>query len=177
MARIADFKSQLINGGFRPNQFRCEILFPSTVPNNDAGRAVQFLAKSASLPSSTISSIPVSYRGRPAKFAGEREFQPWTIEVYSDTDFAIRNAFEAWIDTMQRAGSTAGAIDPLSYQSTLKAIAMDRNDNEVKTYVFNDAYPTEIGQIQLDWESNNQIATFAVTFDYNWFDAIGGEAA
>jgi len=29
MANIADFKSQMIGGGARPNQFRVELTFPS----------------------------------------------------------------------------------------------------------------------------------------------------
>jgi hypothetical protein len=166
----------MIQGGFRPNQFQCAIVFPAIIPGGSAaGQKLQFLAKSAQLPASSVSSIGVSYRGRPVKFAGEREFQPWTIEVYTDTDFVVRNAFEAWIDTIQKSTSTNGAVRPADYQSDLMAQALDRNDNVVKTYNFVDAFPTEIGAIAMDWENNNQIATFSVTFDYNYFTSEGAE--
>lgn len=178
MARISDFKAQMTNGGFRTNQFNCDIIFPQVVQlGSYAGNKVRFLAKSSQMPASTLSSVGVSYRGRPVKFAGEREFQPWTIEVYTDTDFVVRNAFEQWVDTMQRSDATSGAIRPLDYQSDLYARGLDRNDNIVKTYKFFDAFPTEIGQIQMDWESNNQIATFTVTFDFNYFHSEGAEGA
>jgi hypothetical protein len=46
---------------------------------------------------------------------------------------------------------------------------MDRNDNIVKEYTFKDAWPMEIGQISLDWEANNSIEIFPVTFQYNYW--------
>lgn len=178
MSSISDFKAQMIQGGFRPNQFACSIIFPAAIPGGSAaGQKTQFLAKSSQLPASSVAPVTVSYRGRPVKFAGEREFQPWTIEVYTDTDFAVRNAFEAWIDTMQKASSTGGALLPSTYQADLQVNALDRNDRVIKTYTFIDAFPTEIGNIALDWETNNQIGSFSVTFDYNYFLSEGAEGA
>lgn len=173
MPSISDFKAQMIAGGFRPNQFQCSIIFPAAVGAGNIGQSIQFLAKSSQLPASTVSSVQVSYRGRPVKFAGEREFQPWSIEVYTDTDFAVRDAFEKWIEFMQNSASTGGSLLPSSYQADLQVQALDRNDAVVKTYTFKDAFPTEVGQIALDWESNNQIASFPVTFDYNYFESSG----
>jgi hypothetical protein len=178
MPSISDFKSQLIQGGFRPNQFQCSIVFPAIIPNGRlAGQKTLFMAKSGQLPASTLTSVPVSYRGRPVKFAGEREFQPWTIDVYTDTDFVVRDAFEAWVDTMQRSNTTGGALRPAVYQTDLSVQALDRNDRVSKTYRFVDAFPTEVGSIALDWESNNQIATFQVTFEYNYFESVGAQGA
>lgn len=177
MSSISDFKAQLINGGFRPNQFECYINFPTAVDGgSNAGQQARFLAKSASMPASTVSSVPISYRGRPVKFAGEREFQPWSIDIYTDTDFNVRTAFENWIELMQSASSTTGALLPSSYQADITVNALDRNDQIVKVYTLHDAFPTEVGAINLDWETNNQIATFSVTFDYNYFttNGVGG---
>jgi hypothetical protein len=170
MTDISAFKAQMISGGARANQFQCMITLPSIIPNGSiAGQKLQFLAKSASLPASNVSDIPVSYRGRPVHFAGEREFEPWTIEIYNDNDFIVRNALEAWVDTIQNAESTNGAINPGMYQVDMSVLQLDRNDNVVKEYVFFDAWPLNIGQIQLDWETNNQIETFPVTFQYNFW--------
>lgn len=178
MARISDFKAQMRKGGFRPNQFQCSIVFPTAIPGGAlGGQKSVFMAKSAGLPASTVAPVTVSYRGRPVKFAGEREFAPWTIEVYTDNDFVVRNAFEAWVDTMQRSSTTGGALTPAVYQADMAVNAMDRHDRIVKSYVFRDAFPVEVGAIQLDWENNNQIGVFSVTFEYNFFDSIGAEGA
>jgi T4-like virus tail tube protein gp19 len=173
MSSIQDFKGQLINGGFRPNQFRCFIVFPTAVAGGvQAGQKAQFLAKSAQLPSSSVDAVTVSYRGRPVKFAGERTFQPWSIEVYTDTDFNVRNAFENWIELMQNARSTSGALIPAMYQVEMQVQALDRNDRVVKTYKFVDAFPTEVGAINLSWDDNNTVATFGVNFEFNYFETV-----
>jgi hypothetical protein len=121
MANIADFKSQMIGGGARPNQFRVELTFPSFVPLGIiAGQRAQFLCKSAQLPASTIENIAVLFKGRPVNFAGERNFAPWTVSIYNDTTFNIRNAFEQWQAGIQSYSTTDGRTNPRDYQVDLQ---------------------------------------------------------
>lgn len=170
MANIADFKSQLIGGGARANQFRVELSFPSFVTLGVvAGAQAQFLCNAAQLPASTIDPITVLYRGRPVNFAGERTFAPWTISVYNDTNFNIRNALEQWSNGIQNNGATTGITNPLSYQVDLSVHQLDRNGAVVKTYKFVDAFPTEVGDIQLGYDQGNAIETFNATFNYNYW--------
>ena len=180
MANISDFKAQMIGGGARANQFRVELAFPSFV---SAGALVglnsQFLCKAAQLPASTIDNAQVFYRGRPVNFAGERTFQPWNITVYNDTTFTIRNAMERWSNGVLNHGQTNGRVNPRDYQVDLLVHQLDRNGATVKSYKFVDAYPTNIGQIQLDYETNNQLETFEVEFTYNYWlsnTTTGGSA-
>lgn len=174
MASISAFKSQMIQGGLRLNQFRCEITFPNIVQlGQAAGQKLQFLAKSAQAPASNVSDVVVNYRGRPVRFAGEREFEPWSIEVYTDTDMIVRNAFESWINLIQRTDSTNGIQQPALYQVDMSVVMTDRNDRAVKKYTFKDAFPTNVGALQLDWDLNNQIGIFPVTFQYNYWTADG----
>ena len=180
MANIADFKAQMIGGGARANQFRVELTFPSYV---SAGAAVginaQFLCKAATLPASTIENMPVFYRGRQVNFAGERTFAPWAVTVYNDTTFTIRNALEKWSDGVLNHTQTNGRVNPRDYQVDLLVHQLDRNGATVKTYKFVDAYPTEIGPIGVDYETNNQIETFEVVFTYNYWTSdttIGASA-
>ena len=176
MSSISQFKANLIQGGARANQFQVFVTFPSLIPNGQvAGQRAQFMAKAAQLPASTIAEVPISFRGRTVYFAGEREFQPWTITVYNDNDFQVRNAFEAWVDTIQNSNSTSGALNPALYQVDLQVNQLDRNERVVKTYNFKDAFPLEVGAIQLDWDQNNQIETFDVTFRYNYFESVGAQ--
>lgn len=170
MANISDFKAQLIGGGARANQFRVELAFPSFVAAGPViGLKSQFLCKGAQLPASTVENVPLQYRGRAVNIAGERTFAPWTISVYNDTDFAIRNALEQWSNGIQNLTSTDGRVNPLEYQVDLMVHQLDRNGATVKTYRFIDAYPTEIGAIALDYDQANAIETFDVTFTYNYW--------
>jgi hypothetical protein len=176
MANIADFKAQMIGGGARPNQFRVELVFPSYVPLGVvAGQRAQFLCKAAQLPASTIETVPVLYRGRPVNFAGERTFAPWTVTIYNDTTFNIRNAMEQWQGGIQNYSGTDGRVNPRDYQVDLQVHQLDRAGAIIKSYKFVDAFPTLIGPIALDFDQQNQIEQFDVEFNYNYFTSQSTE--
>lgn len=170
MALISDFKAQLVGGGARANQFRVDLTFPSYVAQGVvAGQQAQFLCKAASLPASTIENTGIQYRGRPINLAGERTFEPWTITVYNDTSFNIRNAMEQWAHGIQSLNTTEGRVNPRDYQVDLQVEQLDRNGATIKQYKFIDAWPINIGPIALDYDTVNQIETFEVTFQYNYW--------
>lgn len=179
MPTISDFKSQMVGGGARPNQFVVHLTFPNLVGSlrGNALRASQFLCRAASLPVSTVEDITASYRGRPVHFAGERIYQPWSISVLNDTDFTIRDAFEKWHEGILNYGRTNGETFPggdnasgRGYQTDMEVWQVSRNSSQpLKSYKFHDAYPTNIGEIQLAFDQNSQIEEFTVDFMYNFF--------
>lgn len=171
MATISDFKAKLINGGARPNQFRVTLNFPDVAQAPGVSEFASFLCRSAQLPASMIEDITVSYRGRPVHFAGERTFQPWTVSIYNDGDFTVRNAIERWSNEIVRLGSTNGELQPRRYQANLIVDQLDRNsETSIKQYVFYNAYPVMVGPIALDFEQNNQIEQFDVEFVYDYYE-------
>lgn len=170
MANIADFKAQMIGGGARPNQFYVQLTFPSYVGLGVvAGQQAQFLCRSAQLPASTIEPITTLYRGRPVQLAGERTFAPWTVSIYNDTSFNIRNALESWQNGIQNYNTTLGRTNPTEYQVDLNVYQLDRGGAIIKSYRFVDAMPVNIGPIQLDYDQQNQIEQFDVEFTFNYF--------
>lgn len=173
MANITDFKAQMIGGGARPNQFRVDLTFPSWV-NSGVGGLIglntQFLCKATSLPASTVENVQIFYRGRPVNFAGERSFQPWTVTIYNDTTFSIRNAMEAWSNGVANFTGTNGRTTARDYQVDLSVYQLDRNgEAPMKQYTFINAYPIEVSPIALDYDANNTIETFDVTFMFDYF--------
>ena len=170
MANISDFKAQMIGGGARPNQFRVDLTFPSFVTAGTlVGLNAQFMCKAAQLPQATIDNTQVFYRGRQVNFAGERTFAPWTISVYNDTTFAVRNALEKWSDGIMNHSQTNGRTNTSDYQVDLLVTQLDRNGAPIKSYTFRDAYPTAISAIQLDYDTNNVIEMFDVEWTYNYW--------
>ena len=98
---ISDFKSKLTGGGARANLFEVVLTFPDIVqPATDVLDKSRFLVKGARLPASNIAQIEVPFRGRALKIAGDRTFDSWTVTVINDTDFAIRSAFENWMNAI-----------------------------------------------------------------------------
>jgi len=171
MANISSFKAHMERGGARSNQFRCLITFPNNLVENGplSGWKAEFMCHSASIPAADVAAATVMYRGREVHFAGERTFQPWTVSIYNDNDFILRNAFEDWVDGMSRASSTRGQERPRWYQTDMEVHQLDRNDRTVEKYKFFDAFPINVGEITLSWADNNQIQTYNTTIQYNYW--------
>ena len=94
MASIDDFKSNLIGGGARANQYRVVMTTPTTITTGLDAVRTQFLVKATSLPGQTIPEVTVNFRGRQLFLAGDRTFETWTTTIINDTDFMVRNAME-----------------------------------------------------------------------------------
>ncbi len=178
---ILDFKSALLGGGARANQFKAEIVFPSFVTGGAAaGSKAQFLCTAASLPGSSIGITPVFYRGREVKLPGERTFQNWQIQVINDTDFAIRDAFEQWMNTINDVKQNSGITNPLLVTSQMAVHQLDRNGSTLKTYSFVDVWPVNLSDIQLSFNSNDQLEEFTIELAYAYWEtqksssSIGG---
>jgi hypothetical protein len=182
---LNDFKSRLTGGGARPNLFECEINFPSAASGEDTGLGeyTRFLVKAANLPASTLSVIDIPFRGRNLKIAGDRTFDPWTITVINDTDFRIRNAFEKWMNYINKHEDNSGQTDPVSYQQTMKVYQLGRakvgenmqSDSEMpilKAYEFYGTFPTAISAIDLSYDSTDTIEEFTVDLQVQWWDAL-----
>lgn len=170
--QISQFKSHMIGGGARPNHFRVTLNRGAVTYSSPEE---SFLIKAASLPASMIQDIPVMYRGREVHFAGERSFAPWTVQVINDTSFSIRQFFEVWHHDVQSYNATNGREQPAVYQTDLlvEQLGRDNSDSGAETvlyaYDFYNAYPVEVGEIQLSYDAGNQIEEFPVTFMYDWF--------
>ena len=167
MHSVTDFKARLIGGGARANLFRVECPFP-TKTGGDQQQA-SFMIKSAALPASTQGKIEIPFRGRKFKIPGDRTFDTWTVKVINDSTFDLRNAFENWIDISNPAPSNTGDINFNSYMCQLQVIQMDKAGNDIKRYLFVDAFPTSIGAIEVAYETNDAIEEFDVTFEYQYW--------
>lgn len=170
---ILDFKSNLLGGGARPNQFRVELSFPGLVSGTStASKKAQFLCNAASLPGSQINVAPVFYRGREVKLAGERIFNNWTIGVINDNDFAIRDSFERWMQVINNVKSNTGSTNPLSYTAQMAVHQLDRNGTTIKSYNFVDCWPVNLSEITLNWGENDRIEEFQVELAYAYWETV-----
>lgn len=167
MASISDFLSALQGGGARPNRFEAIVEFPAYAANQETIRQTAFLCQSTQLPGSNIGAMEVGFRGRQLKLAGDRVFDDIDLVFYNDTDFALRDAFEAWHNAINQYNSNMGVATPTEYLSTVSLYQLDNQDNRIKEYVLKLAWPSVIAPIELDQTSNDAIETFAVTFAYS----------
>jgi hypothetical protein len=63
-----------------------------------------------------------------------------------------------------------GLSNPVDYQVDVFVDQLDRNGNTLKSYTLRGAYPIGIAAIPLNYETNNEIEDFDVTFEYQYFE-------
>lgn len=167
---VDDFKAKLRGGGARPNLFKATLNFPAY-----AGGDVEltsFMCKTAALPASVIETISVPFRGRSLQIAGDRPaFEPWTVTIINDTDFAVRNAMERWMNGINGHSSNTGLVNPTDYQADMFVDQLDRDGESIKRYTFRGAFPTNVGAIELSYDTTGAIEEFTVEFQVQYWES------
>tara|TARA_Y100001963_G_scaffold20483_1_gene26187 strand:+ start:236 stop:919 length:684 start_codon:yes stop_codon:yes gene_type:complete len=186
---ITDFRARLAGGGARPNLFEVDIqnfmgrsgTLDDEESSSNAGWGAQedfrFLCKATSMPTQTIGSVEVPFRGRILKVAGDRTFEPWTVTVINDESFNIRRAFEDWTQKINAIVSGEGTVNPNEYMGTgwvkqLSRATQDTESSILHRYKIEEIWPSEIGSIDLSYESSDAIEEFSVTFQVQYFQSV-----
>jgi hypothetical protein len=204
---IDAFKSKLKGGGARSNLF--EVSFgaqlgglPGTTATSTGATNSIFsqlgvtfdegdlmLIKSANLPASTIAEIPVPFRGRTLKIAGDRTFDIWTITVINDTDFRWRSFFEKWMNYIIKVSDGSGAINTGDYMADMNVVQLSRgpgvlpnvvNTQEIdvlRRYVVKGVFPTNVSAIDLSYNNENEIEEFTVDLQVQYWEAYTSTGA
>jgi hypothetical protein len=166
---VDDFKAKLKGGGARPNLFKATINFPGYA-NGDV-EITSFLCEAAQLPGSTMGVITIPFRGRQLKLAGDRTFDTWSPTIINDTDFAIRNAMERWMNGINAHKANTGLTAPIDYEADLLIEQLDRDGSILKTYTFRGCFPTAVAPIDLAYGTNDDIERFTVEFQVQYWES------
>jgi hypothetical protein len=170
---INSFKQNgLVYGGARPSLFNVRLSVPQGIGiDNVSVQKFEFVCRTAELPASSVGEFDVPYFGRKIKLAGDRTFADWQVNVMNDEDFAVRSMFETWSNALNRLVSNVRdpALSRENYKSDLEVIQYSKDGEIIRSYAIIGAFPTEIGAISLDWDTQNSIETFPVTFSYDYW--------
>jgi hypothetical protein len=101
------------------------------------------------------------------KLAGDRTFGEWTVTIMNDEDFLIRNAMEEWSNKINRLERNVREISRYKSLATVTQYAKD--GSKIRSYEFNGIFPSNITPIDLDWSTTDQIESFQVTFQYDYW--------
>ena len=171
---VNEMRSQLVFGGARNTLFNVTIQNPV---NGVADIKVPFMCKAASLPESSIGVIPVPYFGRTIKIAGDRQYGEWGVTIINDEDFLIRNAMEQWVNAINTPEGNLrnlGTSSPLLYKAQAQVTQFSKTGVPLRIVQFNGIFPTSISPIDMAWEAQDQIEEFQVSFQYDWWEVVGG---
>ena len=177
-ATISTLKTQL-NKGARANLFQIELTFPTPVISAVSGNQTAFstnmglLCKSAAVPGFTIGVIEVPFRaGRRIKIAGDRTFADWTVTILNDENHTMRNAFNAWVNYVSTSNyDSTSKSTATDYYSTIKIKHLKADGSVSRQYLLTDAYPTDVGALDLSFDSTDTLSEFTVNFQYHYLQA------
>lgn len=166
---VDDMKAKLVGGGARPNLFKVTMAFPAYVTANV--ELASYMVKATSMPASTIAPITVPFRGRQLQIAGDRTFDPWSVTVINDTDFNVRNSFEQWMNGINQHNENTGLTQPSSYMADMIVEQLDKDGTTKKTYNIRGVFPTNLGAIELSYDSENAIEEFEVEMQIQYWES------
>ena len=165
-----------------------KILGLSDTEEND----ISFFMQNATIPESTVQMISQPFLGRQVKFPSiDREFAAFSTTIINDEDYKIRHFFESWIEIMAPGRAIFDATSAFGGGSNqvfgkLEVHQMKKDGgvslyqptagfnsasgmSYLGSYYFVDAFPISVGEIALDWSTQNQIETFTVNFEYQYW--------
>ena len=162
MTRIAEFKSNFING-VRPNLFKMEIAGIS--------EKLKFMAKSTQLPGKSIGQIEVPYLNMKHKVAGDIIFDNLNVTILMDTDLIIRNSLESWMEDIKNNDAMFGKT-PAEYERTGSVILLDQQGDDLTEYEFIGLWLVNLGPVELSFDSTDTIAEYTAEFAYTHWNKV-----
>ena len=170
---VTEFKTQLATGGggARPSLYTIDINGP--VSSYSFSDNSNILVKAAAIPASTIAPLTTNYMGRAYKTPGFRTFDVWNVTVINDEDMAARSGIISW---MRRLGGSLqgnrsvflGGKVPDSSEGDATVTQMGKDGLVKQSWKVFQMWPTELGEIALDW-SSDAIQEYTVAFAYDYW--------
>ena len=175
---ISEFRGKALNNaGARANLFDVTMTGASAAGLNAS--EFTFACKAAQIPAMAVGTIDVPYFGRVIKVPGNKTFENWTVTIINDEKFPLRNGFEKWVaglGTHQGNLATIGTdmtSNTLYGEATVQHYAKGGDKISQAEYKFVNIFPVSIGEIALDWSSNDAIEEFTVEFAYDYWTHTG----
>jgi hypothetical protein len=159
-------------GGARPSLYTIDI--NRTIGKSFTG-ASNILVKAAAIPASTIAPLTVNYMGRAIKSHGFRTFDTWTVTVINDEDMAARGNIIEWMRAIsgslqgnRSATFGADASSTSNSEGDATITQMGVGGSATQKWKVHQMWPTELGEIGLDWSSDT-IEEYTVAFAYDYW--------
>lgn len=157
----------------RPNLFQVEITGAGAggIPTD----GFSFQCKIATIPPSTLGVIEIQYFGRIVKIPGNRTFDNLSLTVLNDAAFSIRNPIEKWMSKYNsHEANLSNVTDPNTLMAGLEVTHYNINSDPTGVWKFVNCFPVALGEIGLDWGSNDTAEEFTVDFAYDYWTHAGG---
>ena len=159
-----------ITSAFSSGDFARGNLFEVNIPSMD--KNFKFRCKATNVPAATVGVVELGYQNRKVKIAGDRTYDDWTVTVYNDDGHDSREDFVAWQNLAAGTGTSITGQIPNAYKYNATISQFDRNGNETSRYDIQEIWPSSVGEVSFDWDSNDELQTFEVTFSIDYVNKI-----
>ena len=143
----------------------------SSIAGSVVSNLLQFTCKKFPLPSSAFNTLQVNNNGIYEKQAGQRDFDPITVEFYVDQNYFIYEFFLSWQNLIYSPFNKKTSY-PEEYKSAQSSLVLYNNANisvnPTQDMIFRNMWPSEIGQVEMDWEDDSQAVIVPITFQYDF---------
>ena len=145
--------------------------FYASIQSRD-GEFGKKLVKSSKLPTSTIPAADVNWQGNKYKIGTTQEYGDFTITYNVDPADKIRRIYLQWMNDVHNVQNNIHG-DPSTYMQdiTLEHLS-HRTGISIMVYTLVYAWPSSVGELGLDY-GTKEVATFDVTFNYQWHEVSG----
>ncbi len=159
-----------ITSAFYSGDFARGNLFEVNIPTLD--KNFKFRCKATSIPAATVGVIELGYQNRKVKIAGDRTYDEWTVTVYNDDGHVSREDFVQWQSDTVGTGTEITGQTPDVYKNNALVTQFDRNGVKTSEYDIKQIWPTSVGEVTFDWDSNDELMTFEVTFSIDYVEKL-----
>lgn len=101
----------------------------------------------------------------------ELRVDDWTITIYNDDAHDTRQAIVDWQNLCHGMTNEITGAAPAEYKKQAVVRQFHRDGKTVtKEVTIYGLWPTNVGEVQMDWDSNNEVETFESTFAIDWWE-------
>ncbi|QAX99112.1 baseplate-tail tube initiator [Aeromonas phage Assk] len=129
----------------------------------DVNRDLALMVKSVGLPSSTLETTINRTDKLPRHEVRGRNYGTMSMTFYCSPSYEERSLMLTWQNTIVNPRNGQFGFYN-TYAKDIDVITLDRHGVKQSTVHNTGCFPIEVGEVQLDFENNSQVATFTVTF-------------
>ena len=188
---INEFKSQMnwFGGPARGSLFEVQITNFPAVKTRANSRDLTFFCKNATIPGMVLNAATVEYTAQMRRVM-PMGITPEPVQAIFmlDSDHQILSFFHSWMQQVVNFGTTGGPFSQLDgkmpfevgykdeYAARITIRQYSTNYMESGQYyevILDNAFPLQIGDVDLAWENNDQYSVLPVSFQYDRIQVSG----
>lgn len=170
------FISKLTSGGARATLFEVELTPKGDASSTGSQTEFKFMCKGVQIPANALGITTVNYFGRAVKIPGNRTFEDLTTTIINDEGYPIRNQLESW---MGKLNSHLGNVRDKSFVQKIGGYVADmtlktytKTGDVDRKYTFKNCFPTSLDQIDVNWDPNDAVMEYGVTWAYDYWEHV-----